>query len=146
MWISYCSGDMHEKREERFDVSKLEMATEELQLTQVRSMISFIEKPNKFAELMLIIVCYWRFRAKLLLEKLRNKRLMFVGDSLNRNQWESMVCLAQSIIPPGRKSVNKTGSLSIFRIEVSFFSYFVLVFLKVIMHSKLVIFAQQVIL
>ncbi|KAD7480250.1 hypothetical protein R6Q59_009020 [Mikania micrantha] len=58
-----------------------------------------------------------KFRAKLLLEKLRNKRLMFVGDSLNRNQWESMVCFAQSIIPPGRKSLNKTGSLSIFRIE-----------------------------
>ncbi|KAJ9539793.1 hypothetical protein OSB04_026299 [Centaurea solstitialis] len=57
------------------------------------------------------------FRAKLLLEKLRNKRLMFVGDSLNRNQWESMVCMAQSIIPPGRKSLNKTGSLSVFRIE-----------------------------
>lgn len=58
-----------------------------------------------------------KFKAKLLLEKLRNKRLMFVGDSLNRNQWESMVCMAQSIIPPGRKSLNKTGSLSIFRIE-----------------------------
>ncbi|KAL5540563.1 hypothetical protein UlMin_045256 [Ulmus minor] len=58
-----------------------------------------------------------KFKAKLLLEKLRNKRLMFVGDSLNRNQWESMVCLAQSIIPRGRKSLNKTGSLSIFRIE-----------------------------
>ncbi|KAI3809150.1 hypothetical protein L1987_25120 [Smallanthus sonchifolius] len=58
-----------------------------------------------------------KFSAKLLLEKLRNKRLMFVGDSLNRNQWESMVCLAQSIVPPGRTSLNKTGSLSIFRIE-----------------------------
>ncbi|KAF3455957.1 hypothetical protein FNV43_RR00600 [Rhamnella rubrinervis] len=58
-----------------------------------------------------------KFKARLLLEKLRNKRLMFVGDSLNRNQWESMVCFAQSIIPPGRKSLNKTGSLSIFRIE-----------------------------
>lgn len=58
-----------------------------------------------------------KFKPKLLLEKLRNKRLMFVGDSLNRNQWESMICFAQSIIPPGRKSLNKTGSLSIFRIE-----------------------------
>ncbi|GAV64912.1 PC-Esterase domain-containing protein/PMR5N domain-containing protein [Cephalotus follicularis] len=58
-----------------------------------------------------------KFKARLLLEKLRNKRLMFVGDSLNRNQWESMVCLVQSVIPAGRKSLNKTGSLSVFRIE-----------------------------
>ncbi|XP_010554669.1 PREDICTED: protein ESKIMO 1-like [Tarenaya hassleriana] len=58
-----------------------------------------------------------KFKARLLLEKLRNKRLMFVGDSLNRNQWESMVCLVQSVIPPGRKTLNKTGSLSIFKVE-----------------------------
>ncbi|KAJ6432502.1 hypothetical protein OIU84_019691 [Salix udensis] len=58
-----------------------------------------------------------KFKPRLLLNKLRNKRLMFVGDSLNRNQWESMVCFVQSVIPPGRKSMNKTGSLSVFRIE-----------------------------
>ncbi|CAN8317489.1 unnamed protein product [Cochlearia groenlandica] len=57
------------------------------------------------------------FKARLLLEKLRNKRLMFVGDSLNRNQWESMICLVQSVIPPGRKSLNQTGLLSIFQIK-----------------------------
>ncbi|XP_010517431.1 PREDICTED: protein trichome birefringence-like 28 [Camelina sativa] len=58
-----------------------------------------------------------KFKAKVLLEKLRNKRLMFVGDSLNRNQWESMVCLVQSVIPPGRKSLNQTGSLTVFQIQ-----------------------------
>ncbi|KAM7271077.1 hypothetical protein ACFE04_030291 [Oxalis oulophora] len=58
-----------------------------------------------------------KFKARLLLEKLRNKRLMFVGDSLNRNQWESMVCLVQSVVPPGRKSLTKNGSLSIFRVD-----------------------------
>ncbi|KAL1217842.1 Protein trichome birefringence-like 28 [Cardamine amara subsp. amara] len=58
-----------------------------------------------------------KFKAKMLLEKLRNKRLMFVGDSLNRNQWESMVCLVQSVIPPGRKSLNRTGSLTVFQIQ-----------------------------
>ncbi|CAA2984558.1 ESKIMO 1-like [Olea europaea subsp. europaea] len=58
-----------------------------------------------------------KFRPRLLLEKLRNKRLMFVGDSLNRNQWESMVCFVQSVVPPERKSLNKSGSLSVFRIE-----------------------------
>ncbi|CAD6334114.1 unnamed protein product [Miscanthus lutarioriparius] len=58
-----------------------------------------------------------RFDAKLLLEKLRNKRLMFVGDSLNRNQWESMVCLVQSESPWDKKSLVKNGSLNVFHLQ-----------------------------
>ncbi|PUZ66457.1 hypothetical protein GQ55_3G309700 [Panicum hallii var. hallii] len=58
-----------------------------------------------------------RFDAKLLLEKLRNKRLMFVGDSLNRNQWESMVCLVQAEAPWDKKSLVKNGSLNVFRLQ-----------------------------
>ncbi|KAL2921214.1 Protein trichome birefringence-like 4 [Bienertia sinuspersici] len=33
-----------------------------------------------------------RFDGKKMLEILRGKRMVFVGDSLNRNMWESMVC------------------------------------------------------
>ncbi|KAE8661684.1 Protein ESKIMO 1 [Hibiscus syriacus] len=58
-----------------------------------------------------------KYKPRLLVEKLRNKRLMFVGDSLNRNQWESMVCLVQSVAPPGRKTWKKSGSLAVFRME-----------------------------
>ncbi|OUZ99120.1 PMR5 N-terminal domain [Macleaya cordata] len=58
-----------------------------------------------------------KFNARLLLQKLKGKRLMFVGDSLNRNQWESMICFVQSVVPPGKKSLNKYGSLSVFRLE-----------------------------
>ncbi|XP_062207323.1 xylan O-acetyltransferase 1-like [Phragmites australis] len=46
-----------------------------------------------------------RFDAKLFMERLRGKRFMFVGDSLNRNQWESMVCLVQSASSQGKKYV-----------------------------------------
>ncbi|KAI7749078.1 hypothetical protein M8C21_001604, partial [Ambrosia artemisiifolia] len=39
-----------------------------------------------------------RFNATKLLQRLRNKRMVFVGDSLNRGQWVSMVCLLDSAI------------------------------------------------
>ncbi|XAR73703.1 hypothetical protein NMG60_11007767 [Bertholletia excelsa] len=47
-----------------------------------------------------------RFDAAAVLGMLRGKRLVFVGDSLNRNQWVSMVCLLEKSIPPALKSVN----------------------------------------
>lgn len=48
---------------------------------------------------------------------------MFVGDSLNRNQWESMVCMVQSVVPSDKKTWYKTGSLAILKIEVCCFPF-----------------------
>ncbi|CAK9183141.1 unnamed protein product [Ilex paraguariensis] len=56
-----------------------------------------------------------RFNATALLERLRNKRLVFVGDSLNRGQWVSMVCLVEAAIPSGFKSIHDNGSLITFK-------------------------------
>lgn len=39
------------------------------------------------------------FDPKLMLEKLRNKRLVFAGDSIGRNQWESLLCMLSSVVP-----------------------------------------------
>ncbi|KAK4478039.1 hypothetical protein RD792_017304 [Penstemon davidsonii] len=39
-----------------------------------------------------------RFDAKIMLEKLQNKRVVFVGDSIGRNQWESLLCMLSSAI------------------------------------------------
>lgn len=54
------------------------------------------------------------FDARRFMERMRGKRMMFVGDSLNRNQWESMVCMVQGVLSKGRKKVIKRGSLTIF--------------------------------
>uniref|UniRef100_A0A0E0R354 Uncharacterized protein n=1 Tax=Oryza rufipogon TaxID=4529 RepID=A0A0E0R354_ORYRU len=56
-----------------------------------------------------------RFNATKFLEKLRNKRLVFVGDSVNRNQWVSMVCMVEHFIPDGRKMRVYNGSLISFK-------------------------------
>ncbi|KAI7997390.1 Protein trichome birefringence-like 34 [Camellia lanceoleosa] len=56
-----------------------------------------------------------RFNAKALLERLRGKRLVFVGDSVNRNQWVSMVCLLDSSIPKPLKYMHLNGPLYTFK-------------------------------
>ncbi|KAL2541442.1 Protein trichome birefringence-like 34 [Abeliophyllum distichum] len=58
-----------------------------------------------------------RFNATALLEKLREKKLVFVGDSLNRNQFGSMLCLIEKSIPPSSsKSLIWKGNSVIFNI------------------------------
>ncbi|KAJ9549292.1 hypothetical protein OSB04_021835 [Centaurea solstitialis] len=58
-----------------------------------------------------------RWNASEIWEKLRGKRLMFVGDSLNRGQWISMLCLLQSVIPAEKRSITPNAPLTIFRAE-----------------------------
>ncbi|KAL8269095.1 hypothetical protein R6Q59_002893 [Mikania micrantha] len=58
------------------------------------------------------------------LERLRGKKLVFVGDSLNRNMWESLVCILRESIPnknrvyeiSGRHEFKKKGFYA-FRFE-----------------------------
>ncbi|KAI4328707.1 hypothetical protein L6164_021041 [Bauhinia variegata] len=58
-----------------------------------------------------------RFNPELALKKLRGKRLLFVGDSLQRNQWESFVCLVEWIIPEKKKSMKLGRVHSVFKVK-----------------------------
>lgn len=60
----------------------------------------------------------FRFNALKMLHMLRDKRIMFIGDSLQRGQFESMICLIQSVIPEGKKSLQRIPPMKIFKIEV----------------------------
>ncbi|XVF72746.1 hypothetical protein PTKIN_Ptkin12aG0145100 [Pterospermum kingtungense] len=44
-----------------------------------------------------------RFNAAKMLDLIRGKRLVFVGDSINRNQWESMLCMLMGAIRDPKK-------------------------------------------
>ncbi|KAM1576495.1 hypothetical protein ACFX13_033694 [Malus domestica] len=56
-----------------------------------------------------------RFDPEVTLKKLRGKRLLFVGDSLQRGQWQSLVCMVESIIPENQKSIQRGRSHTVFR-------------------------------
>lgn len=53
-----------------------------------------------------------RFNGLDLLERWRGKRIMFVGDSLSFNQWQSLSCMIHSSVPNARTSLMKSGPLS----------------------------------
>ncbi|GMJ02291.1 TRICHOME BIREFRINGENCE [Hibiscus trionum] len=54
-----------------------------------------------------------------MLELLRGKRLVFVGDSLNRNMWESLVCILRNAAK-NPKNVYEANGRSYFRGEASY--------------------------
>ncbi|KAJ0102951.1 hypothetical protein Patl1_04933 [Pistacia atlantica] len=55
-----------------------------------------------------------RFNGLSFLEKFRGKSIMFVGDSLSRNQWQSLTCMLHSSVPNARYNLSRVGDVSIF--------------------------------
>ncbi|KAK6941948.1 PC-Esterase [Dillenia turbinata] len=60
-----------------------------------------------------------RLNASHMLEQLRGKRLVFVGDSLNRNMWESLVCILRNSVKDQSKVYEASGR-HYFRGEASY--------------------------
>jgi hypothetical protein len=69
-----------------------------------------------------------------MLERLRGKRLVFVGDSLNRNMWESLVCILRHSVKDkkkvfeasGRREFKTEGSYSFLFTVYMFYSFYLL--------------------
>lgn len=64
-------------------------------------------------------VAYVRLNPTDMLERLRGKRLVFVGDSLNRNMWESLICILRNSVKDKSKVFEVSGR-SQFRAEGSY--------------------------
>ncbi|CAG7907492.1 unnamed protein product [Brassica rapa] len=67
-----------------------------------------------------------RFNGVKFLQEMRNKTIMFVGDSLGRNQWESLMCMITSSAPFIHTHIIHEDPLSTFKIldydvKVSFY-------------------------
>lgn len=70
---------------------------------------------------------FYRFNATDFLVRLRGKRLMLVGDSMNRNQFESILCLLREGLEDKSKmyevhgyKITKGRGYYIFKFEVIF--------------------------
>lgn len=55
-----------------------------------------------------------RFNGVDFLERFRGKSIMFVGDSLSRNQWQSLTCILHSSVPKAKYNLTRQGDVSIF--------------------------------
>ncbi|GAB4849308.1 Protein trichome birefringence-like 41 [Ancistrocladus abbreviatus] len=53
-----------------------------------------------------------RFNGQDFLRKLRGKSIMFVGDSLSLNQWQSLTCLLYSTVPNVRYNITRQDYIS----------------------------------
>ncbi|KAB1216430.1 Protein trichome birefringence-like 41 [Morella rubra] len=55
-----------------------------------------------------------RFNGEDFLERYRGKSIMFVGDSLSKNQWQSLTCMLHSAVPDAKYNLTREEDLSIF--------------------------------
>ncbi|KAL5716567.1 hypothetical protein ACHQM5_018237 [Ranunculus cassubicifolius] len=55
-----------------------------------------------------------RFDGRNFLKRLKGKTIMFVGDSLSLNQWQSLTCMLHIAVPRAKYTLYRTGDISTF--------------------------------
>ena len=63
---------------------------------------------------------FWcRFNGADFLRRWRGKKIMFVGDSLSLNMWESLSCMIHAAVPKAKTTFSRRDSLSSVTFDVS---------------------------
>lgn len=70
---------------------------------------SYIHIHLKYLPLKPFVGAFGRLNATDFLERLRGKRILFVGDSLNRNMWESLVCILRHSVKYKKRVYEASG-------------------------------------
>lgn len=65
-----------------------------------------------------------RFNGEDFLSRIHGKSIMFVGDSLSLNQWQSLTCMLHKSVPDSNYTLNRVGGLSTFTFPVSHIFYY----------------------
>lgn len=76
-----------------------------------------------------------RLDGRKMLRLLAGKRLVFVGDSLNRNMWESLLCVLRNSVEDKNK-VNEVSGRKEFRTEKSYSFIFQVSFIHSLITSS----------
>lgn len=88
-------------------------------------------------------IANYRLDGHKMLDLLRGKRLVFVGDSINRNMWESLICILRNSVKNKKKVYEANGRVHfrgeasysfIFKVTIEFplrfdFQFFLLLFI-----------------
>ncbi|KAI4374671.1 hypothetical protein MLD38_012638 [Melastoma candidum] len=61
-----------------------------------------------------------RFNGLELLAKLKGKKMLFVGDSISLNQWQSLTCMLHATVPKLSYSLTRKDDVSTFAVPVTF--------------------------
>ena len=64
-----------------------------------------------------------RFDGEKFLERNAGKKIMFVGDSISNNMWQSLTCLLHIAVPSSNYTLSRTNELSVFSFPVIIFSF-----------------------